>query len=145
MAEKKATETFTTEERAAMREHVRESRAAARAKDDAAAGEREVLAKIAEMPAADRTMAERLHAVVRATAPDLVPRTYYGMPAYARNGKVVCFFKPASKFKERYATFGFEQAAHLDEGTMWPTSYALTDLTDADRQRIGDLIRKAAT
>ncbi len=137
------TKGFTSEERAAMKERSKELKAEARAKEDRAAGEADLRAKIAELPAADRAMGERLHALVTAAAPDLSPKTYYGMPAYARDGKVVCFFKPASKFKERYATFGFEQEAHLDEGSMWPTSYALTELTAADEARITELVKKA--
>ena len=109
-------------------------------------GERDVLAKIAEMPEPDRSMAERLHEVVKASAPDLSPRTWYGMPAYANQaGKVVCFFTPASKFKERYATFGFNADANLDDGTMWPTAYALTKLTKADEAAIGKLVKKAVS
>ena len=142
MAERKSAKRgtgFTAEERAAMKERARELKAAA-AKAD---GESEVLAKIAEMPAADRAIAERLHAIVKASAPDLAPRTWYGMPAYAKDGKIVCFFRNASKFKDRYATFGFNDAAKLDEGTMWPTSFALTRLTAADEKRIGALVKRA--
>lgn len=138
-----ATEVWTDEERAAMQEHAREVKAARgrrAGKDD---GERDVLAKIAEMPDADRRLAERIHAIVRETAPELTPRTWYGMPAYARDGKLVCFFQAAAKFKARYATFGFEQGARLDDGSMWPTAYALTDLTPADEARIAELVRKA--
>jgi uncharacterized protein YdhG (YjbR/CyaY superfamily) len=134
---------FTAEEKAAMRERAREAKAEANATEARVAGESEVLAKIAEMPQADRVIAERLHAIIKASAPGLSPRTYYGMPAYAMDGKVVCFFKPASKFKERYATFGFEGRAHLDDGAMWPTSYALTELTAADEKRIAALVKKA--
>ena len=137
--------TFTDDEKAAMRERAKEQKAAARRGQDRAAGESDLLAKIAEMPAPDRAMAERLHAIVTASAPDLEPKTWYGMPAYARDGKVVCFFKAASKFNSRYATFGFEEQAHLDDGTMWPTSYALKDLTAADEARIGALVKKAAS
>jgi uncharacterized protein YdhG (YjbR/CyaY superfamily) len=136
---------WTDEELAAMKEHAKELKAAARRGAAEADGEADVLAKIAEMPESDRAMAERIHAVVRSTAPDLVPRTYYGMPAYARDGKVVCFFQPADKFKARYATFGFNDAANLDEGAMWPTSWALTKLTAADEARIGDLVKKAVS
>lgn len=128
-----------------MQEGARERKAASR-RDPAAEraeGEREVLAKIAEMPEHDRVMAERLHALVTASAPSLVPRTYYGMPAYATNGKTICFFKPASKFKERYATFGFEQNASLDDGAMWPVAFALKELTPADEARIAALVKKA--
>ncbi len=135
--------TFTDEERAAMQERARELKAEARAQKDKAAGERDVLAKIAEMPEPDRSMAMRIHAIVTASAPDLVPRTWYGMPAYARDGKVVCFFQPASKFNTRYATFGFNDAAHLDDGAMWPTAFALTALTAAEAERIGALVRRA--
>ncbi len=137
--------TFSDDEKAAMRERAKEQKAAARRGQDRAAGESDLLAKIAEMPAPDRAMAERLHAIVTASAPDLEPKTWYGMPAYARDGKVVCFFKAASKFNSRYATFGFEEQAHLDDGTMWPTSYALKDLTAADEARIGALVKKAAS
>jgi uncharacterized protein YdhG (YjbR/CyaY superfamily) len=135
--------TFTDEERAAMQERARELKAEARAQKDKAAGERDVLAKIAEMPEPDRSMAMRIHAIVTASAPDLVPRTWYGMPAYARDGKVVCFFQPASKFNTRYATLGFNDAAHLDDGAMWPTAFALTALTAAEAERIGALVRRA--
>jgi uncharacterized protein YdhG (YjbR/CyaY superfamily) len=135
---------FSAEERAAMKERARELKAEARASKDRDAGERAVRAKIAEMPKADRAMAERIHAIVAASAPDLSPRTWYGMPAYAnKEGKVVCFFTPASKFKERYATFGFNADAHLDEGTMWPTSWALTELAAADEKKIAALVKKA--
>ena len=131
---------LTADEKEAMRELVKE-RKAAKGKVD---GEADVLAKIAELPTADRSMAERIHALVKANAPDLAPRTWYGMPAYTRNGKVVCFFKAASKFESRYATFGFEDAARLDDGAMWPTSYALTKLTGADEKKLGELVKKAA-
>ena len=130
---------FTDEERAAMKERARELKAAA-AKAD---GERAVLAKIAEMPQPDRAMAERLHAVVTANAPALSPKLWYGMPAYAKDGKVVCFFTPASKFNSRYATFGFNDGADLDEGAMWPTAFALTELTADDEARIAALVKKA--
>jgi uncharacterized protein YdhG (YjbR/CyaY superfamily) len=130
---------FTADERAAMKERARELKAEA-AKAD---GESELLAKIAEMPKADRVMAERLHAIVTANAPDLAPKTWYGMPAYAKDGKLICFFKSADKFKSRYATFGFEESANLDDGAMWPTSYALTKLTPADEKKIAALVRKA--
>src|SRR3954468_10376404 len=123
MAERKSARksTFTTEERAAMKERARELKAGK------ADGESDVLAKIAEMPKPDRVMAERIHAIVKATAPSLAPRTWYGMPAYARDGKVVCFFQSAAKFKSRYATIGFSDEANLDDGAMWPTTYALKD------------------
>jgi uncharacterized protein YdhG (YjbR/CyaY superfamily) len=138
MAEK----TFTDEERAAMRERAREKKAAAR-RGSKADGESEVLAKIAEMQGADRAMAERLHALIKATAPDLSPKTWYGMPAYAKGADVVCFFQPAQKFKSRYATLGFSDKANLDDGAVWPTSFALTELTDADEARIAELVKKA--
>jgi uncharacterized protein YdhG (YjbR/CyaY superfamily) len=136
---------WTDDERAAMKERAQEMKAAASRGPRAAKadGEGDVLAKIAEMPESDRVMAERIHAVVKANAPGLTPRTWYGMPAYARDGKVVCFFKSADKFKSRYATLGFEEDAKLDEGAMWPTSFALTELTAADEARIGALVKKA--
>jgi uncharacterized protein YdhG (YjbR/CyaY superfamily) len=136
---------FTDEERGAMKERAKELKAEARADRDKAEGERAVLAKIAEMPDPDRVMAERLHALIKASAPALSPRTWYGMPAYAKDGKVLCYFTPASKFKERYATFGFNANANLDEGTMWPTSFALTELTAADEARIGALVKQAVS
>ena len=136
---------FTAEERAAMKERAKELKAEARAKKDKAAGERDVLAKIAEMPEPDRAMAERLHAVIKAAAPELSPKTWYGMPAYAKDGKVVCFFTPASKFDSRYATFGFNDMANLDDGAMWPTSFALTELTADNEARIGALVKKAVS
>jgi uncharacterized protein YdhG (YjbR/CyaY superfamily) len=136
---------FSDEERAAMKERARELKAEARANKDRAAGERDVLAKIAEMPQPDHSMAERLHAIITTSAPSLAPKTWYGMPAYARDGKVVCYFTPASKFNSRYATFGFNDDANLDEGTMWPTSFALTELTTADEKKIGALVRKAVS
>jgi uncharacterized protein YdhG (YjbR/CyaY superfamily) len=137
---------FTDEERAAMRERAKELKAEARASRDRAAGERAVLEKITEMRGSDRAMAERLHAIVTAAAPDLWPKTWYGMPAYAtKEGKVVCFFTPASKFKERYATFGFNAEASLDDGNMWPTSFALTKLTAAEEKRIAALVKKAVS
>ncbi len=134
-------EGFTDEERDAMKERARELKAARRGKAD---GESDLLAKIAEMPEPDRVMAERIHAIVKDCAPALVPRTWYGMPAYAMDGKVVCFFQPADKFKARYATLGFNDSANLDDGTMWPTSFALTELTAADEARIRELVKKAA-
>ena len=136
---------FSSDEKAAMRERAREARAEARRGADRAEGERDLLAKIAEMTAPDRTMAERLHAVITASAPDLVSKTWYGMPAYAKGGKVVCFFQSADKFKSRYATFGFSDEANLDDGAMWPTSWALTKLTPADEARIAALVKKAAS
>ena len=144
MAEKKSA-AFTDEEKAAMKERAREQRAAARRGSGKADGESDVLAKIAEMPEPDRGMAERLHAIVKATAPELSARTWYGMPAYAKDGKVVCFFQSAQKFKARYATFGFSDDANLDEGAMWPTSFALTELTDAEEKRIGALVKQAVS
>lgn len=142
-----ASEGWTDEERAAMKEHAEElKKAKRRGKSGKADGEADVLAKFAEMPESDRTMAERIHAIVKETAPDLVPRTWYGMPAYANAaGKVVLFFTPASKFKERYASLGFNADANLDEGTMWPTAWALTKLTPADEKRIAELVRKAVS
>ena len=140
-----STKGFTAEERAAMKERARELKAEARRGKDKAAGERDVLAKIAEMPEPDRALAERLHAIVKASAPDLSPKTWYGMPAYAKDGKVVCYFQDAHKFKSRYATFGFSDAANLDEGAMWPTSFALKELTAADEARIEALVRKAVS
>ena len=136
---------WSDDERAAMQDSARERKSAARRgpADERAEGERDVLAKIADMPEPDRAMAERIHAIVTSSAPSLVPRTYYGMPAYAKDGKTICFFKPKSKFKERYATFGFEQRASLDDGAMWPTSYALIDLTAAEEARIAELVKKA--
>ena len=140
-------EGFTDEERAAMKERTKELKAAARRGPRAATadGESEVLAKIAEMPEPDRAMAERIHAVVMASAPSISPRTWYGMPAYAKDGKVICFFQAASKFKVRYATFGFQPDAGLDDGAMWPVAFALTELTAADEARIGALVKKAVS
>jgi len=140
-------EGWTDEERAAMKERARELKAEGRRGPRAAKadGEREVLAKIAEMPDSDRAMAERIHEIVKASAPALAPKTWYGMPAYARDGKVVCFFQSADKFKARYATLGFSDTANLDDGTMWPTAFALTELTAADEARIGALVKKAAS
>jgi uncharacterized protein YdhG (YjbR/CyaY superfamily) len=143
----KTSKGFTDEERLAMKERARELKAAARRGPRAgkADGESDVLAKIAEMPGPDRAMAERLHAVIKASAPALSPRTWYGMPAYAKDGNVVCFFQSAQKFKTRYATFGFSDKAHLDEGAMWPSAFALTKLTAAEEARIGALVKKAAS
>ena len=135
----KASAGFTAEERAAMRERVRELKAAANKAD----GESDVLAKIAEMPERDRAMAERVHAIVKASAPFLSPRTWYGMPAYAKDGTVVCFFQSAQKFNSRYATLGFSDKANLDDGAMWPTYYALKELTAAEEARIAALVKKA--
>ncbi len=142
----KASPRFSDDERAAMKERAKELKAQARATNDRAAGESDVLAKIAEMPEPDRVMAERIHAIVKASAPALSPKTWYGMPAYAnKDGKLVCFFKAADKFKSRYATFGFEENATLDDGAMWPTSWALTKLTPADEAKIGALVKKAVS
>ena len=137
-------EGFTAEERAAMKERAKELRATSR-RGSKVDGESDVLAKIAEMEEPDRVMAERLHAAVKANAPSLSPKTWYGMPAYAKDGKVVCFFQAASKFNARYATFGFNDPANLDEGTMWPTAFALTKLTVADEAKIIELVKKAAS
>jgi uncharacterized protein YdhG (YjbR/CyaY superfamily) len=139
----KTFEGFTDEERAAMKARAQELKAKARANNDTADGERDLLAKIAELPQPDRAMAERLHAIITAAAPALAAKTWYGMPAYAKDGKVVCFFQSAAKFKTRYATLGFNDAANLDEGTMWPTSFALTELTAADEARIATLVKNA--
>ena len=137
---------FTDDEKAAMKERAKELKAEARASKDKAEGESDVLAKIAEMPEPERTMAERLHAIIKASAPALSPKTWYGMPAYAnKDGKVVCFFQSAQKFKTRYATFGFSDAANLDEGAMWPTTFALTKLTAAEEAKIGALVKKAVS
>jgi uncharacterized protein YdhG (YjbR/CyaY superfamily) len=139
----KAFKGFTDEERAAMKERVQELKAAARA--DKADGESTVLAKIAEMAEPDRAMGERLHAIIKASAPVLSPKLWYGMPAYAKDGNVVCFFQSAQKFKTRYATFGFSDKANLDEGSMWPTAFALKELTAAEEARIGALVKKAVS
>jgi uncharacterized protein YdhG (YjbR/CyaY superfamily) len=138
---KKKSDGFTAEEKAAMRERARELKAAA---SDAEA-EKEVLAKIAEMPDADRVMAERVHALVKETVPDVAPKTWYGMPAYARDGKTICFFKPAAKFKVRYATLGFSDKANLDDGAMWPTEFALKELTAEAEARIAALVKQAVS
>ncbi len=137
----KASKGFTDEERAAMKERAKEQKAEAQRAD----GERAVLAKIAEMQGPDRAMAERLHAVIKASAPDLSPKTWYGMPAYAKDGKVVCFFQSAQKFNSRYATLGFSDKANLDEGAMWPTSFALKELTATEEAKIGALVKKAVS
>jgi uncharacterized protein YdhG (YjbR/CyaY superfamily) len=139
-ATRKSSSALTAEERAAMKELVQERKAAARGED----GESAVLAKIAEMPEPDRAMAERFHAIVKTSVPSLSPRTWYGMPAYAKDGKVVCFFQSAAKFKARYATFGFSDKADLDDGNMWPTSFALKELTAAEEKKIAGLVKKAA-
>jgi len=138
---------FTDDERAAMKEHARELKAAARRGPRAAEadGEGDVLAKIAEMPEPDRVLAERLHAIIKASAPALSPRTWYGMPAYARDGKVVCFFQPGQKFKTRYATLGFSDKANLDDGAMWPVAFALTELTAASEAKIAALVKEAVS
>jgi uncharacterized protein YdhG (YjbR/CyaY superfamily) len=138
---------FTDEERAAMKERAQELKAEARrgSRADQADGESAALAKIAEMQEPDRAMAKRLHALIKASAPTLSPKTWYGMPAYAKAGKVVCFFQSAQKFKSRYATFGFSDEANLDEGAMWPTSFALKELTAAEEARIGALVTQAAS
>jgi uncharacterized protein YdhG (YjbR/CyaY superfamily) len=146
MSTKKATRkstksTFTAEEKAAMKERARELKAEA-AKAD---GESALLAKVAEMKGKDRTMAKRLHAIIKASAPDLSPKTWYGMPAYAKDGKVVCFFQSAEKFDSRYATFGFSDEANLDKGAMWPTSFALKELTAAEEAKIGALVKQAVS
>ena len=144
MSAKKA-KGFTDEERAAMKERAKEQKAEARANKKKAEGESDLLAKIAEMQGPDRAMAERLHAIVKASAPALSPKTWYGMPAYAKDGKVVCFFQSAQKFSARYATFGFSDAANLDEGAMWPTSFALKELTAAEEAKISALVERAVS
>ncbi len=143
----KAVAGFTAEERRAMQQRAQELKAEARRGQRAkkADGEGDVLAKIAEMPEPDRAMAERLHAIIKASAPSLSPRTWYGMPAYAKDGNVVCFFQSAHKFKARYATFGFSDKANLDQGTLWPVAFALKELTDDDEVRIGALVKQAAS
>jgi uncharacterized protein YdhG (YjbR/CyaY superfamily) len=143
---RKAPNVWTDGERAAMQESARERKAASRRDpgNERTEGEQEVRAKIAEMPEPDRTMAERIHALVTDSAPDFVPRTYYGMPAYAKDGKVICFFQPASKFKLRYSTFGFQPDARVDDGEMWPVAFAVTKLTAGVEARIADLVKKAA-
>jgi uncharacterized protein YdhG (YjbR/CyaY superfamily) len=141
----KASAGFTAEERAAMKERAQELRAEARRGTRKADGEHAVLEKIAEMPEPDRGMGERLHAIVKASAPVLSPKLWYGMPAYAKDGKVVCFFQSADKFKSRYATLGFNDDANLDEGAMWPTSFALKELTAAEEARIAALVKKAVS
>jgi uncharacterized protein YdhG (YjbR/CyaY superfamily) len=141
---KKKTQTskgLTAEERAALKERLKEEKAEREGK----AAESDVLAKIAEMPESDRHMAERIHAIVKASAPDLLPRTWYGMPAYTRDGKVICFFQSADKFKARYAQFGFNDVANLDEGAMWPVAFALKELTAAEEERIAALVKKAVS
>jgi uncharacterized protein YdhG (YjbR/CyaY superfamily) len=149
-ATKKRYDGFTAEEKAAMQDRVQEMKVSGRRgargdEADAANAEGEVLAKIAELPKSDRALAERLHAIIKASAPALTPRLWYGMPAYAKDGKVLCHFQAAQKFKTRYATLGFSDAANLDEGNMWPNAYALTTLTAADEARIGALVKKAVS
>ena len=143
----KTSKGFTEEERVAMKERVQELKAAARRgpREDKADGESAVLAKIAGMPEPDRAMGKRLHAIVKASAPALSPRLWYGMPAYAKDGKVVCFFQSAQKFKTRYATLGFSDAANLDEGAVWPVAFALKEVTAAEEARIGALVKKAVS
>ena len=144
-ASRRKSDALTEGEKAALQETVKERKRASR-RDPANAredGERDVLAQISEMAPADRAIAERIHAIVKEVAPELVPRTWYGMPAYAKDGKVICFFKAASKYKERYASFGFDQAAELEEGTMWPSAWFLTKLTPADEKLIATLVKKA--
>jgi uncharacterized protein YdhG (YjbR/CyaY superfamily) len=145
-ASRKSANVWTDEERAAMQESARERKVASRRSpaDERAEGEADVRAKIAEMPDPDRALAERIHELVSEAAPSLAPRTYYGMPAYAKDGKTICFFKPAFKFKDRYATFGFETRATLDDGEMWPVAFAVTELTPAAEARIVELVKKAA-
>ena len=142
---KKGTQGFTGEEKAAMRNRAQELKAEARANKSKAEGESDVLAKIAEMPEPERAMAKRLHEIIKASAPTLSPKTWYGMPAYAKEGKVVCFFQTAQKFNTRYATLGFNDTANLDEGAMWPTAFALKELTATEEERIGALVKKAVS
>ena len=140
-----ATQTWTDDEKEAMKARAKEMKAEARRGSERADGEKDLLAKVAELPESDRAMAERIHAVVMASAPELSPKTWYGMPAYAKDGKVVCFFKAASKFDTRYATFGFEEAAMIDDGDFWPTSYGLTKMTPAIEKQLGELVKKAVS
>jgi uncharacterized protein YdhG (YjbR/CyaY superfamily) len=142
---KKNAQNFTAEEQAAMKERAKELKAEARANKDRAAGESDLLAKIAEMPEPDRTMATRLHEIITANAPDLMPKTWYGMPAYAKDGKLVCFYQSAHKFNTRYATLGFQHDANLDDGAMWPVVFALKELTPAVEEKIGALVKKAVS
>lgn len=144
-ASNKKSKGFTDEEQAAMKERAKELKAEARAEKDRAAGESDVQEKIAEMEGPDRAIAKKLHALIKKSAPDLMPKTWYGMPAYARDGKVVCFFQSAQKFKSRYATLGFSDEANLDEGAMWPTSFALKELTAAEEAKIAALVKKAVS
>jgi uncharacterized protein YdhG (YjbR/CyaY superfamily) len=143
--EKQKSEGFTDEEKAAMKERAKELKAEARANQKKEEGEKDLLEKIAEMSEPDRSMAKRIHEIITESAPDLWPKTWYGMPAYAKDGKVICFFQAASKFKVRYATFGFQPDANLDEGNMWPTSFALNELTAAEEKKIVALVRKAVS
>ncbi len=136
---------FADEERSAMKERAKELKAEARANKNRAEGENDVLAKIAEMSEPDRSMAKRLHEIIKACVPVLSPKTWYGMPAYARDGKIVCFFQPAQKFNTRYATLGFNDSAHLDDGALWPVSFALKELTAAEEARIAELVKKAVS
>ena len=138
-------EGFTAEEKAAMKERAKELKAEARASKNKEQGESDVLAKIAEMPEPDRRLAERIHAIVKANAPDLMPRTWYGMPAYAKDGKILCFFQAAEKFGARYASFGFNDVANLDEGSLWPVAFAVTALTAAEEEKLAALVRKAVS
>jgi len=142
---KNSTQRFADDERAAMKERAKELKAEARANKDRAEGESDLLAKIAEMPEPERAMAKRLHEIITASAPALSPKTWYGMPAYARDGKIVCFFQSAQKFNTRYATLGFNDTANLDDGAMWPTAFALKELTAAEEERIGALVRQAVS
>lgn len=144
-AKKKSAPGFTDEERAAMKARAKELKAEERANKDKEAGENDVLAKIAEMPEPDRSMAERIHAIIKASAPDIAPKTWYGMPAYALDGKILCFFQTSQRFNTRYATFGFNDVANLDEGVMWPVAFALKELTDAEEARISALVKKAVS
>ena len=141
----RAAKGFTDAERAAMKERAKELKEEARASKSKAEGEKDVLAKIAEMPGPDRAIAKRFHAIVKDNAPDLVPKTWYGMPAYAKDGKVVCYFQSAEKFESRYATFGFSDEANLDDGAMWPTSFALTKLSAAEERKLGALVKRAVS
>ncbi len=143
--QKRRDERFTAEEKAAMKERAKELKAEARASKNKEQGESDVLAKIAELPEPDRRLAERIHAIVKANGPDLVPRTWYGMPAYAKDGKILCFFQSADKFGARYASFGFNDVANLDEGTLWPVAFAVTALTAAEEEKLAALVRKAVS
>jgi uncharacterized protein YdhG (YjbR/CyaY superfamily) len=144
-AREASADVWTDEEKAAMQEHAKEMKANARRGRSKADGEADIMAKIAEMPPSDRAMAQRFHEIVKENAPDLMPRTWYGMPAYTRDGKNVCFFQAADKFKARYATIGFDEAANLDDGVIWPTSWAVTELTPQSEALIADLVRKAVS